>query len=62
MKERTSQYWICSDCAEKKGWKCVEYAITVIHGLCGWCGRKDVTTLIPTCDFNKPGGKKALWD
>lgn len=60
-KEREEKYWICDDCAKKRGWKCEQNGITVIYGLCGHCERTDETMLIPTCDYNGPG-KRAIWD
>jgi hypothetical protein len=60
-KERTSKYWICNDCAEKKGWKAPEWAVTCTSGLCGWCDSPLEESLTPTVDFSGPG-KKAIWD
>lgn len=53
--ERASKYWICKDCASKKGWHLPDHNITVIIGLCGHCSRKDEVTLTPQCDFVGPG-------
>jgi len=60
--QRASQYWICSNCAMLKKWVEPQFAVTVVHGLCGWCKRSDEAILIPTCDFQKPGERTPLWD
>ncbi len=60
--DRMPKYWICGDCADKKGWKLVPWPVTCTAGLCGWCDREDDTTVIPICDFTGPKGKKATWD
>lgn len=59
--ERVGRYWTCSECAEEKGWIPPSWAVTCISGLCGWCDRGDVTTLIPIVDF-KRGDKEPIWD
>lgn len=59
--ERVSKYWICNDCAKAKKWTAPQWAVTVLKGLCGWCDRKDESTLTPVVDFNGPG-KEAQWD
>lgn len=52
--KRIETYWICEDCADKRGWSFPKgYVGTVISGLCGHCNRKDEATLIPTRDFVK---------
>ena len=60
-KERESKYWICSECAEKKGWTGPDGAVTCIAGLCGHCDRPDQVTLTPVVDFSGPG-KTPIWD
>ena len=60
-KERASQYWICGDCAHKKGWVMPTYPVTCTSGLCGHCDRPDSIYLIPTVDFTK-NGVEPLWD
>lgn len=51
-------YWLCSDCAIKKGgvWP-KGHVATVIMGKCPYCRTEDVT-LIPWVDFNWNNDKK----
>jgi hypothetical protein len=60
--DRASKYWICGECADKKGWKGPAWGVTCIRGLCGHCDRPDVTLLTPTIDFDRGPGKPAVWD
>lgn len=60
--KRSAKYWICDECAKKKGWKPVDWAVTIIKGLCGYCERTDETFLTPTVDFHKGGGKEPIFD
>lgn len=64
LNKRVSKDWTCPVCAKKKNWKLPKHgsAITAHTGLCGWCKRKDESTLIPCCDFNGPNGKRAVDD
>lgn len=55
------KYWICSECAKKKGWKEPDHAVTQMMGKCGWCKIGIETVLTPVVDFSGPG-KKAIWD
>lgn len=60
--ERMDKSAICDDCAAKhKDWIPPTGCITVTHGLCGYCKRKDVAMLTPICDYGRPG-KPAVWD
>lgn len=59
--KRVEKYWICSECAKSKGWISPSWAVTCISGLCGYCNRKDETTLIPIVDF-KRGKINPIWD
>lgn len=58
--ERKSLYWICDDCAEKKGMSPPEGNVTVSKGLCGHCDRPDEVFLTPTIDYDRPGNRP--WD
>lgn len=60
-KERTSKYWICPDCANKKGWTC-DGVVTCVIGLCGWCDNTNEVTLTPHVDFYKPDGSVPIFD
>lgn len=60
MSERTGIYWICDECAEKRGLVCDSIGNTVIAGLCGHCDNPDEVTLTPIRDFKKPAIKKNL--
>ncbi len=55
------KYWICSKCAEAKGWESPDYAITAMQGICGYCESPVATYLIPITDFKRPG-KVQSWD
>lgn len=60
--ERMDKSAICDDCAKKhKDWIPPSGPVTATYGLCGYCKRKDVTHLIPLCDYGRPG-KPAVWD
>lgn len=56
------KYFICWSCASLKGWVNTSIGNTVTQGKCSWCKKDIITTLIPCCDFDGPGGKKAAWD
>lgn len=55
---RKDKYWICNECAKKKGLTPPKGSVTMISGLCGYCEQPDEATLTPIVDFN--GGEK--WD
>jgi transcription elongation factor Elf1 len=50
-KKRTPTYWICNDCADKKGLVCKKTGNTVILGLCGHCENPMEIALTPVRDF-----------
>lgn len=58
---RMSTYFICDSCAKKKKLISPKYPVTCTSGLCGWCKRKDVSSLTPICDFDTKTFK-AIWD
>lgn len=54
-KDELPHYWICAECAEKKGGKMpVGHICTVCHDKCEYCGKED--TVIPIRDFRWPPG------
>ena len=54
MNEQTDKYWICSECAEAKGWKIRHDMNTLIFGICGHCDSQIEEPLTPTRDYVKP--------
>lgn len=56
-----SKYWICDECAKKKGGIPPDWAVTVTKGNCAYCNAKDVI-LTPTCDYRWQDGRKPIWD
>lgn len=62
MKDFTDTYWICDDCADKRGWKAPDNGITVIRGKCGHCKSGHEVTLIPVRDFTHKGNRVRVWD
>lgn len=54
---KLGKYWICRDCANKKGWVEMNEPHTVCEGTCSWCNKKN-KVLVPERDFNKKNGKK----
>ncbi len=60
--ERMDKYWICDECAAKRGWRIPADACnTVIYGLCGHCDDTEIVVLIPTRDF-KGKNKTPVFD
>lgn len=55
---------ICWECAEQKGWKGPDHAVTVTIGTCWYCDGKNQTRnhVIPIVDFKKPGERARAWD
>lgn len=51
MSERQGKYWICNDCADKRGFRPFKSGNTIILGLCGWCDRDDESGLTPLRDL-----------
>lgn len=62
MNEPKPKYWICSDCANKKGWVFPKWPVTTVIGICGYCKEPIETTLIPIVDFDKKDGKPVVVD
>lgn len=57
-KERVGGYWICTSCANERGWILKDKMNTLIMGLCGHCDSGKEEMLTPTIDFIKPKGNK----
>lgn len=52
-KEREAPWWLCNECADRRGLEVKKELNTVIKGLCGNCEREDETFLTPLEDFRK---------
>lgn len=60
--KRGDKYWICPDCAVKRGWYVPpDRCNTVILGLCGHCDREDAVPITPVVDF-VCNGRQPIFD
>lgn len=59
MSERMGKYWICDECADRRGYECFKTGNTRAMGLCSWCNRDDETFLTPMRDLKTAGGLRA---
>jgi hypothetical protein len=61
MTEEREHYWICTDCAEKRGLKPVDWAVTCVLQACPYCGEEKMLACKHT-DFTKDGVEPKVWD
>ena len=61
MEKTDGNYWICADCADKKGWNPVPWAVTVHERECPYCGEKKAVACAQT-DLIKEGKGPKVWD
>ena len=60
--DKLPHYWICDECAKKKGGKIPPGSCgTMCGGECKYCGDKNAV-LTPIVDFKWPGGSDPVWD
>ena len=48
-----STYWLCDDCATKRGLESFKTGNSVIIGLCGNCDSREEQKLTPVVDLRK---------